>query len=60
MIKSGSTFSGGKWVEIYDAGTGAAVKITPEIEEEGQYSLTMRYAKGSMYPNDTVSVYVNS
>ncbi len=60
VIKSGSTFSGGKWVEIYDAGTGAAVKITPEIEEEGQYSLTMRYAKGSMYPNDTVSVYVNS
>lgn len=60
VIKSGSTFSGGKWVEIYDAGTGAAVKITPDIQEQGEYSLTMRYAKGSMYPNDSVSVYVNS
>lgn len=60
VIKEGSPFSGGKWVEIYDAGTGAAVKITPEIEEKGEYSLTMCYAKGSMYPNDTVSVYVNS
>lgn len=60
VIKSGSTFSGGKWVEIYDAGTGAAVKITPDVQEQGEYSLTMRYAKGSMYPNDSVSVYVNS
>lgn len=59
-IKSGSPFSGGKWVEVYDAGTGAAVKIMPEIQEEGQYLLTACYAKGSMYPNDTVSVYVNS
>lgn len=59
-VKSGSPFSGGKWVEIYDAGTGAAVKIKPEIEEKGEYLLTMCYAKGSMYPGDSVSVYVNN
>lgn len=60
VIKSGSPFSGGKWVEIYDAGTGAAVKITPDIPEKGEYSLTMAYGKGSMYPDDAVAVYVNS
>lgn len=59
-VQSGSWCSGGKWVELYDAGTGAAVKTTPEITESGAYELTMSYAKGSMYPNDTVSVYVNS
>lgn len=60
VIKSGSPFSGGKWVEIYDAGTGAAVKITPDITEKGEYALTMAYGKGSMYPDDNVAVYVNS
>ena len=60
VIKEGSPFSGNKWVEIYDAGTGAGVEITPDISEKGDYVLTMAYGKGSMYPDDRVSVYVNN
>ena len=62
VIKSGTNTDkeNWTWVEVYDAGTGAAVKVAPEIEEEGEYLLTIHYAKGSMYPNDTVSAYVNS
>ena len=59
IVKEGSWASGGKWVELYDAGTGAAVVISPQLEMESDYALTMVYGKGDMYPSDKVCVYVD-
>ncbi|MFQ9509792.1 MAG: endo-alpha-N-acetylgalactosaminidase family protein, partial [Lachnospiraceae bacterium] len=60
IIKTSSGFSGNKFVEIYDAGNGAAVRFQPNITEAGEYQINLRYAKGSMFPRDSVSIFVNN